>query len=77
MPAEVRAAVTPRAKADAPLGEWNRMMITVVGERLTVVLNGTQVITNAALTGIAARWPIGLKHHGQAIYFANIWIKEL
>ncbi|MEO8614005.1 MAG: DUF1080 domain-containing protein [Luteolibacter sp.] len=77
MPADVRAAVTPKAKADRPLGEWNRMMITMIGDRLTVSLNGRVVIENARLLGVPARGPIGLQHHGAAIDFANLWVKEL
>lgn len=76
MPAEVRALATPKVKADAPLGEWNRTMITLIGDRLTVSLNGRVVIDNALLPGIPARGPIGLQHHGAAIDFANLWIKE-
>ncbi len=76
-PAEVRAAVTPKTKADRPVGEWNRMMITLKGDRLSVLLNGQEVIENAQLPGIPEAGPIGLQHHGQAIDFANIWIKEL
>src|SRR5581483_7291919 len=36
---EVRAGVTPKVKADYPLGQWNRFHITMKGDRLTVVLN--------------------------------------
>jgi len=75
-PPEIRAAVTPRVKADRPLGEWNRMMIRMQGDVLNVVLNGKQVIENARLPGIPEKGPIALQHHGQAIDFANIWIKE-
>jgi hypothetical protein len=77
MPAEVKAGVTPKTKADKPLGEWNRMMIVLKGDRLTVTLNGKTVIENAQLPGIPESGPIGLQHHGSAIQFANIWIKEL
>ncbi len=73
--AETRAAVTPKVKADRPLGEWNRMMITLKGEVLTVSLNGRVVIDHAALPGVPARGAIALQHHGGAIDFANIWIK--
>lgn len=76
-PAEIRAGVTPKTKADKPLGEWNRMMITMKGEELTVVLNGMTVIENARLPGVKPEGPIGLQHHGAAIDFANLWIKEL
>jgi hypothetical protein len=77
MPAEVRAQVTPKTKADRPVGEWNRTMITIQGDRLTVSLNGRVVIENAQLPGVPAKGPIGLQHHGAAIDFANMWIKEL
>jgi Domain of Unknown Function (DUF1080) len=76
MPAEVRAQVTPKMKADRPIGEWNRTMITMKGDRLTVSLNGRAVIENAQLPGVSARGPIGLQSHGAAIDFANLWIKE-
>ncbi|MCB1133971.1 MAG: DUF1080 domain-containing protein, partial [Verrucomicrobiae bacterium] len=75
--AEVRAAVTPKEKADKPLGEWNRTMITLQGDKLTVTLNGKVVIENAALPGIPAEGPIAFQHHHAPIDFANVWIKEL
>lgn len=77
MSPEVRAGVTPSANADKPIGEWNRMIITLVGDRLTVVSNGVTVIEKARLPGVAGRGPIALQHHGAGIDFANIWIKEL
>ena len=77
MSAEVKAGVTPKTKADKPIGEWNRTMITLKGDRLTVTLNGQLVIDNAQLPGVPATGPIGLQHHGGAIDFANLWIKEL
>lgn len=77
MPAEVRAQVTPKMKADRPIGEWNRTMITMKGDSLTVSLNGRAVIENAQLPGVSAKGPIGLQSHGAAIDFANLWIKEL
>ena len=88
MPPEVRAGVTPKERADKPVGEWNTFEITLKGERLTVVLNGREVISNAALPGIPAEGPIGLQHHGgfadgkylpasSLVQFRNIEIKEL
>ncbi|MEP2776280.1 MAG: DUF1080 domain-containing protein [Luteolibacter sp.] len=74
---EVKAASTPKTKADKPLREWNRMMITLQGDKLSVVLNGSAVISDAELPGIPESGPIGLQHHRSAIDFANIWIKEL
>ena len=88
LPAEVRAAATPKTHADKNIGEWNAMEITLVGDRVTVVLNGQTVIENAALPGIAARGPIGLQHHGSKrdgkwtsppslIQFRNLSVKRL
>jgi hypothetical protein len=87
-PADVRAGVTPKKKADKPIGEWNTFVITLKGTRLTVVLNGETVIENADLPGLQARGPVGLQHHGAMkdgkwtsppalVQFRNIEIKEL
>lgn len=76
-PAEVRAGVTPKVKADRPIGQWNRFHITMKGDRLTVVLNDQTVIENAQLPGVPKRGPIALQHHGDPIEFANVFIKEL
>jgi len=88
MPPEVRAAVTPRTQADNPVGEWNRFEITIRGDRVQVVLNGTTVIPDAQLPDIAPRGALALQHHGgmrdgqwvsppSLVQFKNIYIKEL
>jgi hypothetical protein len=88
MPPEVRAGVTPKRNADRDIGAWNTFEITMRGDRLTVVLNGDEVISRAQLPGIPARGPIGLQHHGakkggvwtsppSLVQFRNIAIKEL
>lgn len=86
---EVRAGVTPKLKADNPIGEWNTFEITMKGDRLTVVLNGHTVIENAQLPGVPAKGPIALQHHGgkrkdgtfspasSLMQFRNISIKKL
>ena len=87
-PADVRAGVTPKKKADKAIGEWNSFVITLKGTRLTVVLNGVTVIENADLPGLQARGPVGLQHHGAMkngawtsppalVQFRNLEIKEL
>ncbi len=90
MPAEVRAAVTPKKKADKPNGEWNKFEITMKGDRLWVKLNGEEVISNAQLPGVAKEGPIALQHHGAwdaktgkwtsppaLVQFRNLYVKEL
>lgn len=73
---EIRKALVPKVNADNPIGAWNRMLITMKGDRLTVVLNGQTVIENAQLPGVPAAGPIALQHHGSALEFKNIYIKE-
>lgn len=88
MPPEVRAGVTPKARADKPVGQWNTFKITMKGERLTVVLNGKEVISNARLPGVPPRGRLALQHHGgmkngqyspasSLVQFRNIFIREL
>jgi hypothetical protein len=88
MPAAVRAGVTPGRNADRDIGEWNSFAITMRGSRLTVVLNGETVISDADLPGVPASGPIALQHHGarkdgvwtsppSLVQFRNISIREL
>lgn len=77
MSPQVRRGVTPILNADRPAGQWNRFEITLIDDRVTVVLNGQTVLREARLPGIPDRGPIALQHHGDAIQFANIYIKEL
>ncbi len=74
--AEVKAAATPSQKADRPIGEWNRMMITVKGQEVSATLNGVSVIEKVTLNEMPEEGPIGLQHHGQAIDFANMWVRK-
>ena len=88
MPPEVRRGVTPMTNADHNIGEWNTFVITVKGDRLTVVLNDQTVLENAYLPDLPPEGPVGLQHHGgkrngewvsppALVQFRNIYIKEL
>jgi hypothetical protein len=86
LPPEIRAAVTPSASADRPIGQWNTFHITLQGDRLTVRLNGQQILDRAQLPGIPQEGPIALQHHGDRkdgewgasfVQFRNIYIREL
>lgn len=77
MPPEVRRGVTPKVNADKRIGEWNRFLITMRGDRLTVRLNGQLVLSEAHLPGVPAKGRLALQHHGDAIEFANLFIREL
>ncbi|HEY3900218.1 MAG TPA: family 16 glycoside hydrolase [Chthoniobacter sp.] len=55
----------------------NRFHITMKGDRVTVMLNEKIVIKDVQLPGIPAKGPIGSQDHGDAVEFANVFIKEL
>ncbi len=86
---EIRAGATPRFNADKPVGQWNRFVIIMVQDRVTVLLNDHMVLENAKLPGIPERGPIVLQHHGgpdkdgnlrpasSLVQFRNIWIKSI
>ncbi len=44
--------VVPSTNAERPAGEWQKFEITLVANRLTVLLNGTRIIDNAEVPGI-------------------------
>jgi hypothetical protein len=77
LPAEVRKACVPSQRADAPPGRWNRFVITLRGDRVTVVLNGETVIDRARLPKIPARGRLGLQDHGDPVEFRNLFLKGL
>jgi hypothetical protein len=74
----------PIKKADKPIGEWNTFYIKMVGDKVTVKLNGELVVDNVTLENYWERdkpiYPTGqieLQNHGNTLYFRNIYIKEL
>jgi hypothetical protein len=88
LPVAVRAGVTPRGNADKDIGEWNAFVITMKGDRLTVVLNDVTVLDAAQLPEVPVKGPIGLQHHGakkdgiwtsppSLVQFRNLSIQEL
>src|SRR5205814_1747313 len=67
LPIEVRRACVPSKRADLPFGQWNRFVVTLRGDRVTVVLNGERVIDQAPLPKVPVRGPLGLQNHGDPI----------
>jgi hypothetical protein len=76
----------PLVKADKPFGEWNQFRIVMVGSRVSVWLNGQQVVKHAILenfydkerkTAILPRGPIELQTHGGEIRWRNIFLREI
>ncbi|QDU79010.1 hypothetical protein Pla110_07140 [Polystyrenella longa] len=76
----------PLAKADNPVGEWNTFHIKMVGEKVTIWLNGKLVTDNVILENywkrdagipVIEKGAIELQNHGNTLYFRNIYVKEL
>jgi hypothetical protein len=74
----------PLKNADKPVGQWNHFHIVMKGDRVTVRLNGELVVDDVPLENywepgklLPARGPIELQHHGDPLWFKNIYIKEL
>jgi len=77
-------AEAPSELASNPAGEWNHFKITFIGSRITVELNGRQVIDWEAeprgkVEDFADRGYIGLQNHDDRspVYFRNIYVKDL
>ena len=74
----------PLVVADNPVGQWNTFYIKMVGERVTVKLNGTLVADSVVLENLWERdkpiYPTGqieLQSHGQSLWFKNIYLREI
>lgn len=74
----------PLEPADNPIGEWNSFRIKMIGERVTVHLNGVLVVDDVVLENYWERdkpiYPVGqieLQSHNSPLYFRNIYIREI
>ena len=74
----------PLAKADKPIGEWNSLIVKMVGTRVWVTLNGTPVVIGQVLDNFFDRsqpvLPTGsieLQTHGAEVRFRNIYVREI
>ena len=74
----------PLKVADLKLGEWNTFYIKMVGDRVTVRLNGELVVDNVILENYWDRsqpiFPIEqieLQAHGSEVEYRDIFIKEI
>jgi len=74
----------PLVLADNAIGDWNTFRIKMVGERVTVFLNGILVVDNVVMENywdrtipIFAKDAIELQAHGTDLAFRNIFVKEL
>jgi HEAT repeat protein len=74
----------PLVVADNPIDDWNTFKIKMVGERVTVHLNGILVTDNVVLENywdknmsIFPKEAIELQAHGENLGFRNIYVREI
>ena len=74
----------PLKLADLKLGEWNTFYIKMVGDRVTVLLNGEVVVDNVILENYWDRsqpiFPfeqLELQAHGSKVAYRDIYVKEI
>jgi hypothetical protein len=75
---------SPSQRADKAVGEWNTFRIIIKGDKVSVWLNGEQVVDQVTMENfwepgklLPATGPIELQHHNSPLEFKNIYIKEL
>lgn len=74
----------PLKVADNPVGEWNTFFIRMLGDKVTVYLNGELVTDQVTLENywnralpIFANGPLELQAHGTDLAFRNIYVREI
>ena len=74
----------PLVLADNAIGDWNTFRIKMIGERVTVYLNGVLVVDNVVMENywdrsipIFKSEAIELQAHGTDLAFRNIFVREL
>jgi hypothetical protein len=74
----------PKIVADRPVGEWNTFYIKMVGNSVTVKLNGRLVTDNVVMENYWERdkpiYPAGqieLQNHGNTLFFKNVFLREI
>jgi hypothetical protein len=74
----------PLVHADKPFGEWNSFVITLIGDKVTVVFNDKLVVDKAPLPNyfekdqpLPASGPIQLQTHGGEIRWRNVFLREI
>jgi len=74
----------PSKVADNPVGDWNTFRIIMIGEKVSVWLNGELVVDNVTMenfwnrkTPIFPKGSIELQAHGTDLAFRDIYVREI
>jgi len=75
---------SPLVVADNKIGEWNTFHIIMIGDKVTVYLNGKLVVNNVVLENywdhnlpIFIKEQIELQAHGTYVAYRNIYLREI
>ena len=81
-----RTKNTPLAIADKKPGEWNTFFIRMVGDKVSIWLNGKLIVDRTELENywdkerlvpLPRADQIELQHHGSELFFRNLYLREL
>jgi hypothetical protein len=74
----------PLKVADNPVGDWNSLRIIMIGDKVTVWLNGILVVDNITMENywdrsipIFPKGAIELQAHGTDLAFRDIYVREI
>ena len=74
----------PLKVADNPIGDWNTFRILMIGEKVSIWLNGTLVVDDVILDNywdrnipIFPKGQIELQAHGTDLAFRDIYVREI
>ena len=67
----------PVAAPANPPGQWNRTVITLKGESVTVTTNGRKTADDVKIAALPPRGRIALRHTDVPTEFANLFVREL
>ncbi len=74
----------PLTVADNPVGDWNTFRIVMMGDKVSVWLNGLLVVDNVVMENywdrkipIFPKGPIELQAHGTDLAFRDIYVREI
>ncbi len=82
----VYSRIVPTENASKPAGEWQKYEITLIGRRLTVILNGKKIVDDKELEGItggalssaeSTPGPIMLQGDHGKVYFRKVTITPM
>ncbi|MGQ9619955.1 MAG: 3-keto-disaccharide hydrolase, partial [Bacteroidales bacterium] len=75
---------TPLVVADNEIGEWNTFRILMIGEKVSVWLNGILVVDDVVMENywdrsipIFPKGPVELQAHGTDLAFRDIYLREI